>query len=272
MSLAAQRARGRLPGLRGRAAALPPNKLRRSPKGAQGGSGPAARPARGRRPPALRGGQCPSRRVHEDARVAPGRSGAGTAGAAAVGVSRGVRMGAPSRARHASRHARGRRGRRRGDGRRRERPPRAAAKGGKQLERRVVVEVPRRLVDAETEWAPRYQGRRAPARRRSRTREARGSKSRFLDRRGPGRTESPGGGLRGGPCPGPSAASRRAALALDEARPFGPVSATRRCSGISSVRSFTTRTTSATFAFSARSSSWSAWREAARCARTEEAS
>ncbi len=47
---------------------------------------------------------------------------------------------------------------------------------------------------------------------------------------------------------GLAAASRRAALALDEARPFGPVSSTRRCSGISSVRSFTTRTTSARLA------------------------
>ena len=118
MSLAAQRRGGGSPPSGAAKRPCGRAELRPTPKTAQGGSGPAARPARGRRPPALRGGQCPSRRVHEDARGAPGRSGAGRAGAAAVGVSRGVRRGAPSRARHASRHARGRRRGRREGGRR----------------------------------------------------------------------------------------------------------------------------------------------------------
>jgi len=151
---------------------------------------------KGPRPPALRGGQCPSRRVHADARAAPGRPGADAAGAAAEGVSRGVRGARAARpARLAPRTSPT-------TTTARTRPPRAAAKKGKQLELRRRRRGPRRLVDAETARAPRYQGRRAPGRRRSRTREARGSKSRFLDGRGPGRTGLRGG-LRDGPRQGP---------------------------------------------------------------------
>ena len=134
-------------------------------------------------------------------------------------------------------------------------PPRAAAKRGKQLElrRRQIPRRHRRRGDRKgsaISETPRSGPQAVQDARSARLEEP------LLDGRGPGRTRVRGG-LRGGPRQGPSAASRRAALALDEARPFGPVSATRRCSGISSVRSFTTRTTSAALGFSVRSSSWS---------------
>ena len=171
--------RGRPSGLQGRSAAPRHNGVGAAPGASQGGSGPAARPSRGRvlRPcaaaiawhPARRFGGGPlfdvrrRRPVRGRRRSRAGRQagpGGGSAAAAPHGVSRGVRP------RHASRHAGARRGSRPGDRR------------GKRLKKESSSSfglVPRRLVDAETEWAPRYQGRRAPARRRSRTREARGS-------------------------------------------------------------------------------------------------
>ncbi len=122
----------------------------------------------------------------------------------------------------------------------RTRPTREAAKGGKQPELRRRRRGPRRhrrrgdRKGSAISETPRSGPQAVKDARSARLVEP------LLDGRGPGRTGAPGG-LRGGPCPGPSAASRRAALALDKARPFGPGSAMRRCSCISSVRSSSRR-------------------------------
>ena len=112
LSLAARAARGRLPALRGRAAALRLNVVRAAPKAAYRGSGPAARPSRGRvlRPSAAAN----ARHVACTETHAPRRAVSAPAGPARqLKACHGVCEGRAPRARHTSRHARRRRGPRR---------------------------------------------------------------------------------------------------------------------------------------------------------------
>ncbi len=237
MSLAAKRRGGGSPPSRGRRAALRHNEVRAAPKTAYRGSGPAARPARGRRPPG------PPRRPMPVTSRARGRT----------------RRAGPFR-----RRQRRRGGCRRVTGRACGRAHRAP--GTPRATRVDDDEEEDDEDDDEDGTDESGSERKKQLKLRALSSSSRGAHRRRGDRKGSAISGTPRsgpqavkdalkrearravsltaedrsatGGLRGGPCPGPSAASRRAALALDKARPFGPVSATRRCSGISSVRSW----------------------------------